>query len=183
MAAYNLDADETVILREIGVSTGTARKVTLILTNKNIIQINRDVWGKDKDSIKYPLSNLKVSKGKANVLINKNRMGKKQLELFFVDCEKNFQFNKAFAENTWAREIIKAQKNRMAEISKETNSGKKSIIQSIKETIGTAKDSLLIERRSSLKKICKCPKCGAELVGGKGEKVKCDYCDTFVVIK
>ena len=83
MAAYNLDADETVILREIGVSTGTARKVTLILTNKNIIQINRDVWGKDKDSIKYPLSNLKVSKGKANVLINKNRMGKKQLELFF----------------------------------------------------------------------------------------------------
>ena len=82
-----------------------------------------------------------------------------------------------------AREIIKAQKNRMAEISKETNSGKKSIIQSIKETIGTAKDSLLIERRSSLKKICKCPKCGAELVGGKGEKVKCDYCDTFVVIK
>lgn len=47
MAAYNLDADETVILREIGVSTGTARKVTLILTNKNIIQINRDVWGKN----------------------------------------------------------------------------------------------------------------------------------------
>lgn len=182
MAAYNLDADETVILHEVGVSAGAVRKVTLLLTNKNIIQINKDIWGEDKDSIKYPLSNLKEIKGKANVLICRNRNGVKQLELFFSDCEKHYQFNKAFAENTWAREIIKAHKNRMTEINQKTKSEKNSVLQLISGTIETTKDKL-ISQRSSLKKSCKCPTCGAELVGNKKEKVKCDYCDSVVVIK
>ncbi len=182
MAVYNLDADETVILHEIGVSTEALKKVNLILTNKNIIQINKGFWGEDKDSIKFPLSNLKVLNGKANVLISKNHKGTKQLELYFGDCERSYQFNKTFAENTWAREIIKAHKNRMAEINKKRNSERSLIFQSISETIETAKDSFII-KRSSLKRTCKCPKCGAELVGNKGEEVTCDYCDSTIAIK
>ena len=184
MEVFDLDVDEAVILREEEVCVGSSGNADLILTNKNIIQVNRGFWGGTKDSIKYPLENLKVLNGKANVRIGKSRSDAKQLELYFVDCEKYYQFNHAFSERNWAREIVKAHKNRMATIENEQKAKceKHSIFQSISGTIGSVKDAFFA-RKVQTQKICKCPKCGAELIGVKGMEVQCSYCDAIVIIK
>ena len=62
MPIYTLDIDEAVILQASRVSTGTFGTADLILTNKNLIQVNKGILGGDKDCIKYPLANLKVLK-------------------------------------------------------------------------------------------------------------------------
>ena len=184
MAVSDLDIDEAVILQEEGVRVGSSGSADLVLTNKNIIQVNRGFWGGTKGSIKYPLESLKTLNGKANVRVGKDRSGVKQLELYFADCNGSYQFNHMFAENNWMREIIKAHKSRMAAIENEQKAkrDKPSILQSITGTIESAKDGLLA-KRSQPQKTCKCPKCGAELTGIKGAEVQCSYCDTIVIIK
>ena len=184
MAVYGLDEDEAVILQETGVNAGDFGNVDLILTSKNIIQVNKGLLGNVKDSIKYSLSNLKTLNGKANVLIGKDRGGSKRLEMYFADGMRYYRFMHSSSVSSWMRAIIKAHKNRMAEIEKyrKANSEKTSIFQSISGTIESAKNGMLAKKTPS-KKICKCPKCGAELDGAKGEEVKCIYCDATVVIK
>ena len=185
MADYDLDYDEAVIMQETGVSTGTFETADIVLTNKNIIQVNRGILGGVKNSFKYPLSNLKTLKGKANVLIGKSRNGSKQLELYFVDCEKVFRFDSARQEKTWVREIIKAHKDRMAEldrIQKQSHPEKKSVFKSLTGTMESAKE-LFNVKRTPVQKSCKCPKCGDELIGSKGSEVECSYCGTKVIIK
>ena len=185
MADYDLDVDEAVILQETGISTGKFDNTDLILTNKNIIQVNRGILGGVKNLYKYPLANLKTLNGKANVLIGKGRNGSKQLELYFADGEKYFRFNHWHAENNWAREIIKAHKNRMAEIAekqKQNQRETKSVFESLTETIESAKGIFNV-KRTPIQKTCKCPKCGDELTGNKGSEVECSYCGTKVIIK
>ncbi len=80
MSTYKLDENEAVILQANNVFNGLNR-VTLILTNKNLIQVNKGIFGGDKESEKYPLKDLKIYNGKANVLIGKSRSGQRQLEL------------------------------------------------------------------------------------------------------
>lgn len=181
MPIYTLDIDEAVILQASRVSTGTFGTADLILTNKNLIQVNKGILGGDKDCIKYPLANLKVLNGKANIIIGKSRNGSKQLELYFTDCEKYFSFNSPFAESKWAGAITKAHKEYMAELKKST-ADKESLVESFKGALSGAKDAIFA-KKIPVRKTCKCLKCGAELTGNKGEMVKCPYCDNDVVIK
>lgn len=181
--AYVLDPDEAVILQESKVSAESFGSVDLVLTNKNLIQVNKSFFGKDKDSYKYPLSDLKLLNGRANVLVGKNRNGTKRLELYFSDAERFFSFNTFFSANKWASEIQKAHKKRMAEIerSKKT-ANKNSVIKAILGAIDSANDKN-VQEKAQTKRFCKCPNCGAELVGFKGEEVMCSYCQTAIIIK
>lgn len=186
MTDYDLDYDEAVIMQETGVSTGIFETADIVLTNKNIIQVNRGILGGVKNSFKYPLTNLKTLKGKANVMVGKSSNGSKQLELYFTDCEKYFRFNSARTENTWVREIIKAHKDRMAEIAeiqKQNPIETKSVFKSLTGTIESARGLFSVKRRTPVQKSCKCPKCGDELTGSKGSEVECSYCGTKVIIK
>lgn len=178
MAVYDLDNDEAVILQTSGVFTGTNASVDLILTNKNLIQVNKGFFGGDKGSIKYPLSELKVLNGKANILVGKARNGTKRLELYFSNCEVYYRFNAPFALNKWAGAIGKAHKDRMDSIAKSQKAPKTSLLDSVKGTL----DKIVPGKEPQIK-TCKCSKCGAELTGNKGEQVICSYCDNAVIIK
>lgn len=181
MSIYTLDIDEAVILQASRVSVGTFGIVDLILTNKNLIQVNKGIFGGEKDCAKYPLSNLKVLDGKPNIIIGKSRNGSRQLELYFTDCDKYFCFNSPFAEKKWVGAITKAYKNRMVEL-KKTTAEKEPLIESFRDVISGARDAVLA-KKIPVQKSCKCLKCGAELTGYKGEMVKCPYCDNVLAIK
>lgn len=180
MAVYDLDIDESVVLHTEGVYTEFGGKIDLILTNKNLIQVNKSFFGKNVNFIKYPLDELKTFKGKANVLINKSYSGRKQLELYFINCEKVFYFDKLFAANKWLDAIIKTHKERLEYIKKDKKSSieRKSIFGSVNNKVGN-----LFVKIDNVKKTCKCPRCGAELNGNKGEEVVCSYCENVVKIK
>lgn len=183
MSAYNLDNDEAVIMQTSNVSAGTFQNVDLILTNKNVIQVNKGILGNVKDTIKFPLSQLKVLNGKANVLVGKSKTGAKQLELYFAGFEKFYTFNSAFSESKWANEIIKAHKKRLAEIDNANKtSGDGSITKTLKGALDLALDKIPL-KKETVPKTNKCPKCGAELTGPKGSVAICSYCDTQIIIK
>lgn len=73
MGIYTLDEDEVFIMRASDVMVGTFGKADLVLTNKNIIQVNKGFFGGEKDAEKYPLAELKVYNDKANIVSTKNK--------------------------------------------------------------------------------------------------------------
>lgn len=101
MSVYTLDEDEAFIARASDVTVGIFGKADLILTNKNIVQINKGFFGEETGFEKYPLASLKVYNGKANIVATKNSSGKRQVELYFNNFEKTYFFDKIFTENKW----------------------------------------------------------------------------------
>ena len=175
MDNYELDKDEAVINQVSGRNTGVfGGSVDLILTNKNIIQVNRGILG--GDSTKYPLTDLKLLNGKPNVRVGKSRSGERQIEIYFKNDELFLILDGLFAENSWVGAISKAYKQRVAETENDDEKG--SLFDSIKGII--ARDD---NKKKPKRKTCKCPKCGAELVGEKGSEVECEYCGAIVRIK
>ncbi|MBR4731138.1 MAG: hypothetical protein IK081_00050 [Lachnospiraceae bacterium] len=185
MSEYELGQDELVIIQDSNVRhNGTV--VTLILTNQNIIQINTaGLFGKKKIVTKYPLIDLKGENGKANVLIGKAPGGETRLELYFVNHEKYYDFSGLFAEKKWANAIEKAYKDCWIEKKKSEKSQSPSVSLFSLNKTKNLKDSTEESRKyvKGKKKMMKCPKCGAELIGEKGIEVQCEYCDAKVLIK
>lgn len=184
MSVYELDFDEAVILQDSNVSVNGA-SITLVLTNCNIIQINKGFLGRDKDASKLPLLQLKELNGKPNVRIGKSRNGDAQLELYFQGYERVYSFQGMFAERKWAGAIEKAYKAAASEAKKAEKSKMNvgGIIAPLKGTLENAKNSIAAKTKEAKPRTMKCPKCGAELVGIKGEQVRCSYCDAMVTIK
>lgn len=180
MAVYILDPDEAVIMQATDIRT-SGGNADLVLTSKNLIQVNKNFFGKARDAIKYPLSDLKTLNGKANVLIEKERNGSKQLKLYFISTELQFNVQSA---SKWANAIVKAHKERMNDISKSCKAAKAkgTLLGTIKGTVESAKN-MVIGPKVPVRKSCKCSKCGAELTGNRGEEVTCPYCDSSEIIR
>lgn len=178
MPIYNLDTDEAVILQTSGVFTEGKTSVDLVLTSKSLIQINKGFFGGNKGYVKYSLSDLKVLNGKANILVGKSRNGSKQMEVYFASCELYYRFGSTFVLNKWVNAIIKAHKERMIALEKSQKDPKNSLIETFKEKL----DKVIPGKDASMR-TCKCLKCGAELIGNKGEVVICVYCDNAMIIK
>ncbi len=184
MAVYELGLDEVVIMQDSNAFCGGS-SVTLILTNQNLIEVIKGFWGSDKASNKYPLLDLKEHNGKPNVLVGKDPGGKARLELYFVGYEKYYSFRGLFAEKKWSGAIEKAYKACAAEQRKGAKQklDVSSIIAPIKGTIVSAKQTVMSIQKEPKVKTVKCPRCGAELTGEKGQEIRCNYCDNLVTIK
>jgi len=178
MAILELDSDEAVIMQATGVIADSKSSVDLVLTNKNIIQINKGLFGNEKSYDIFPLSELKLFEGKANVLIGKNRNGSKRLEIYLSFCELYYTFKSTHELKQWLNTITKVHKSLLAELDEKNKKSVSLLIDSVKGKIGK-----IIPGKEAQKKICKCPKCGAELTGIKGELVTCNYCENAIVIK
>lgn len=185
MSAYHLDPDESVILQDFNVTSNTGEKVTLVLSNHNIIQVTKDFWGNPKGISKYHLDNLKVLDGKPNVRVGKAPNGETRLELYFINREKFYLFKSILAERKWATAITKAYKSYMAELKKQEReeNGYNPILTPLMNTLESAKDSIIPKFKDNKPRLNKCPRCGEELTGIKGEEVTCPYCDTVITIK
>ena len=184
MVAYQLGLDEVVLLQYADVTEGRA-SVTLILTNQNIIQVNKGFRGTEKDAVQYPLSELKEYNGKPNIIEGKGSDGAHRLELYFSGYEKYYSFNSKITEHKWAGAIEKAYKAYMAEQKRlakpKLNAG--AIFAPLRGTLESAKQVITPKAKGAKAITVKCPKCGAELTGGKGQEVICSYCDAAVKIK
>ena len=178
MGVYELGADEVVIMRDSHVFEGRVG-ITLILTSRNLIQINKNFWGADKSAEKYPLLDLKAQNGKPNILNGKAQNGSSRLELYFLGYERYYTFQSMFAERKWAGAIEKAYKSCVAEQNK-SDAGRMGIgalLSPLKTTIDSAKRAVAPKTKT-----VKCPRCGADLGGEKGQDVKCDYCNAVIKI-
>lgn len=181
MIVYSLDTDEAVILQDSNVKT-SGTDITLILTNKHVIQVKKGIFGREKSAFKYPLLDLKELNGKPNVRIGKAQNGEKQLELYFKLYQRVYCFRDFLAEMKWAGAIEKAYRTVVAEARKsEQTENNQGFFAPILNTLDTARHALFFKADET--RTMKCPRCGADLVGEKGEQVTCGYCDTIVTIR
>lgn len=180
MGVYTLDEDEMFIMRASDVMAGTSGKVDLVLTSKNIIQVNKGFFGGDKNAEKYPLAELKVYHNKANIVATKSKAGKRQVELYFSNYEKVYLFDSSILQNKWISEIQKAHKQYLenAEKARRQAAKKANVFKSLSDS---AKG--ILPKRAPVIQTAKCEKCGAELSGKKGDIVRCEYCDFENIIK
>lgn len=184
MSVYELGMDEVVIMQDSRVAEGNTG-ITLILTNQNIIQVNKNFWGSDKSAVKYPLTELKEYKEKPNVIVSKAPNGAARLELYFTGYEKFYTFQGIMTVRKWAGAIEKAYKAYKAEKRKNEKAkpNTSAILIPLRGALESAMQAATPKANGQKAKTIKCPRCGAELTGKKGQEVTCSYCETVVTIK
>lgn len=183
MSFYKLADDEIVIMQDSRVRDERSTKVTLILTNQNIVQVNRGLFGNDSDCEVYPLIDLRAADGTPNVLVGKNRSGSRRLELYFNSFEKYYVFDTTLAERKWAYSITKAYKACIQANKKKHNSQNGSLFTPLLGAVDAARKTMTSTQKTTKTIVGKCPHCGAELSGKKGEEIQCSYCDAVVQLK
>jgi hypothetical protein len=188
---YNLQPNEAVIMKSERVQCGgllSASTDELLLTNLNIVLVNKGFLGNTKNVQHFPLDQIKLFNGKAQVMVSTQQ--KRKLEVYFWYGHESFTFVKKKEAKLWAENISKLLKAAAQQSqSADTQAGKKVdtgdvdrtipgtgfIAETLKDTADTFKGVLGIKAK---KVAVKCSSCGSAISGTKGEVVRCQYCDT-----
>ena len=182
MGVYNLSPDEFVILEKSAAKDGFNDWVALALTNQNLIEVLYSWRGAHKDTKKYPLLDLREKDGKPNVILAKT-----QLRMFFDGYDRQYTFETPRECKVWHDAIVKAYKERLAVLIKlqkqEAREERRAtaVYTSVFNKLDSAKGALLSRKAGPIER--KCPRCGAELSGMKGEEVECPYCQSVIILK
>lgn len=204
-AKYSLMPNESVILQESSVAHGGVMAGftdDLMLTNLNIVCINKGILGNTKNIFQYPLSQIKRYNGKPQAVLGKLSNGTATLDIFFVDGRKeSFYFNSLGNKrkiNQWINEIInvvcgddplKESEGKASYIEPDSVAGAVLDAANQVKDMGAELLGSLGIKPGFLKSVTgassepervsrKCSSCSAPLVGFKGKAVKCKYCDT-----
>lgn len=195
---YQLMPNEYIILTNDRVKHGGvigAYAGKLLLTNLNLVYIDKGVFGNIKGISSLDLKMVKIFNGQAQVLQTKARNGIPQLEVYHMQGQEAFSFQTGGGREIqkWRQEINRLLTGNDLEDTAESKIG--NIIpgadifaDTLKGTMDTFKGALGMKSTSkseqaSLEKVAeKCSACGANLTGNKGQKVRCNYCQTEQVL-
>jgi hypothetical protein len=192
MANYNLQPNEAFILSSEHVYSGKSSG-ELILTNLNLIFLieKRGMFKTTYIPQIYPVNQIKVFNGKAQVVAGKNG----NIDIFFINGQESFRFGDDGAlfggkkgekeAAKWVAAVNQLITGQATEIDLSGNtalSGTEFIAGSIKGTLDTFKGALGIKTKDDNKlpeKIAtKCSACGASVSGLQGQIINCQYCGT-----
>ena len=158
-----------------------------VLTNKKIVFIQKGIFGGIKKIDEYFLRNLKIYNGEVQAKIGKDRRNHyPTLDLFFIDGTRLAFCFETFSKTDSQKCISEINK---VLIGNDSNTnfhaipGTKFIADTLKDTADTIMSSLGISTQKSKVITIKCPSCSAKLIGKKGTKVKCSYCDTETIMQ
>ena len=180
----NLGADEAVVLRIENVGYGSTFPIpvnnsTLILTNKNLILLKKNLFGQISDTIRFPLSDIKVVNGQPQVRKGQLDIVTHTLEVYFNTGMESFRFEWESDIDKWVAHIVsqitgvpvkeKTEEDMIAEALQ--------MAESLEAPIEKMRDIFGIKSTKIVS--CKCPSCGAALTGLKGETAQCPYCGTY----
>lgn len=189
MVDLGLQSNEGIIIQSSGVRNVREKRTyedSLILTNINIIYINKGLFGKVKGINKYPLNQIKIVDGQAQVIIGNGNIGTvPQLQIFFKQGQEAFEFQSGKKEILkWVNEISVLLTGVPSPSSNKVGMfipGSEELANTMKNTVGVFKDVLGAKKSinsASENVTTKCIGCMAPITGRKGETVKCKYCDT-----
>ena len=183
MDNYNLQQNEAVIMKSERVLYGGMLAVysdELILTNLNIILIQKGTFGKTKNIRYFPTNQIKCFNGKAQAIVSKQQSGLPKLEVYFHSGQESFGFEKKKEAEKWVDNI-----NRLLAGEVEFNNTDSKAIPGAEFVAETVKDTFEAFRGVFGKKgpdeerVAKyCTSCGASISGIKGRVVRCQYCNS-----
>ena len=148
----------------------------LILTNKNLIEGKRNLFGKVKEYAYYPLSEIRLVNGQPQVKVGKPDFMKYSLDVYFNASQASFAFSWEDEAQEWADSIVeviagrKVERNEFAWLE-----GTLAMAESVTGTISKMKRAVGIREAES----CACPGCGAPITGFTGETTQCPYCGKY----
>lgn len=191
MVNLNLQQNEAIIIHSTGVLHGgfmSAYTDELVLTNLNVIYINKGMLGKVKNIQKFPLNQIKIINGQPQVMMGKNSQNSRpQVQIFFKNGQEAFEFQSSPKReiSNWINNITKVLTGDTAQISNSKNimaiPGAEQVAETVKDTIGAFKDTFGIGNKKikSTQSITgKCIGCMAPISGTQGQMIRCKYCDT-----
>lgn len=193
---FNLASDESIIIKEINVADGgliSPYTDELILTNRNIIHIDKGVFGNIKTVHYYPLKDIKKYNNNAQVILTKLSNGEHIMEIYFQNelLKFRFQYNNKKTIKKWINMINET----LGFQPLETEDGINVAINEVGKQFNSVSDSIrkvFLSKNSinhnEVDKECsiingKCISCSAPLTGKKGTTIKCRYCDTKQILK
>lgn len=209
MAKYRLMPNESMILQEIGVAHGGVMAIytdELILTNLNLVCINKGMFGNTKNVYLYPLSQIKRYNGRPQVMMGKLSNGTATLDVYLNngECESfNFQSGNKKNIKRWIDAVVSVigggELHDGSSYDKNDDYDSDTLVGAIKEVGDQFKDvgSELLDalgfkpRKKPAKAAAatvtaavsekiskKCMSCSAPLIGYRGQTVSCKYCNT-----
>ena len=208
MAKYRLMPNESIILQEVSVAHGGVMAIytdELILTNQNLVCINKGVLGNTKNVFQYPLSQVRRFNGRPQVMMGKLSNGIPTLDVYFNNggCESfNFQSGNKRNIKKWMNAIVSIlegddplnndslddddyDSDTLVGAFKEVGDQFKDVGNEFLDVLGfkprrkSAKAAAVPVAGAAGERVSKkCMSCSAPLNGLRGQNVKCKYCDT-----
>lgn len=193
MAKVNLQPNEVILLQSEGASKAGGffnQPGDLVLTNHDIIFVQKNMLGKSKGQERYPLNQLKCYNGQPQALLSKAN-GYPQLELIFQNEQVAFSFMSLSKREVvrWVDAITKVVNGETVDTTSNLSAaipGAEFVAETVKDTLGKFSGALGISgigakiglTPSNEQVTKRCISCRAPLSGTKGQPVKCQYCDT-----
>lgn len=183
---YNLQPNESMIMSQDRTLHG-GRMATftdeLILTDLHIVLVSKGAFGNTKGIQTFPLNQIKIFNGQAQVLLGKTSGGYPQLDVYFLNGQESFGFESKKEAVKWIANINKLITGNEGEVDTSPSiaiPGVEYVAETLKGTMDTFKGALGIKSKASgmsEKAAKKCSYCGAPISGVKGQAVRCQYCD------
>ena len=177
---FALRPEEAVVKRESKIGTSSSigiKNNDLILTNQALIYVKKDLFGKTKEVIRYPLEDICMSGGKPQVVLGSDSFVKGSVDVFFQYETVNFQFEWKDGAEEWIAcitETITGQK--VERKSPFADMGGLEDLAAIADSVNGIKKAFGI--KSTEQVACKCSSCGASLSGTEDDVVVSPSCGT-----
>lgn len=183
--------DETVVMQidNVGMSKSPfGMRDELYLTNKALLLQKKNMFGKPKEVLRFPLDKIRVVNGEVQAKMGKKDIVTPTLDVYFENGPQRFLFTWEDDVKEWISAVSavvrgepivqKGEFDGMMEDMAKMAAFAEGISGSIAGSVTKVKDALGI--KSNEKIALKCPSCGASLAGIHGETDKCPYCGTYV---
>jgi hypothetical protein len=183
-ARYNLQPNEVVLLKDESVAhggSGAAYKDELILTNLNLVLLQKGMFGNPKGVLNFPLNQIKVYNQQAQAAIGKARNGTNLLEVYLLNGEEKFSFQSGGKKklNEWIAKInhaVTGQESPVQQASGMALPGAALVAGVLNDTFGVFKSKFGSKSAAPVKVAGKCHSCGAPATGFQGQTITCEYC-------
>ncbi|KAA0978635.1 hypothetical protein FQ154_05240 [Paeniglutamicibacter gangotriensis] len=188
MAAYNLQSNESFVHRCEGVVHGgiwATYSDELMLTSQNLVLIKKGAFGNTKGVQVFPLHDIKIFQGQAQVLVGKQRSGFPSLDVYFHNGTEQFGFQKKKEAAFWSKKINEVVTGAPTEMPSPNASGTEKVAGAMKDTVDAVKDAFGFKSKAEVAAVAAalpfagaCGSCGAPVTGVRGRAVICSYCDS-----
>ena len=179
-----LNPGEEVLKRsdEVGYGKGlTTQNQVLVLTNQSLILQKKRLFGKVKETVRFPLSGIVVSNQQAQVKLSKKDVVTPCLDVYFQDGLESFRFTWEDEVKEWANAIQTLVTGQPGTYKTDDWLSGLVDIQNIADTFSGAAKSVkkVLGIKSTEHVSVRCPACNAFLTGVEGVSVKCPYCGSY----
>lgn len=156
----------------------------LVLTNKNILWVTTNFFGKVKDIIKHPLSDIKIYDGKAQVKLEEKFGEEPVLSLYYKNGQISYRMYEKANVKDFVNQLNKTVTGSDEDIVvKGAIPGVAFVGETIKGTADAFKSAFGIKPKKAEQAAIQCTYCGAKISGIKGTVVKCEYCGSSIRIE